>query len=388
MKIAFLSDVEGRWSKLVDFCEGNLLVSLVDGDIQVADGPTVVYGGDTIDRGPYSRAVLSALIEGKERQPDQVVLLAGNRDVNKLRLPRELAGHPRAGAPQGTRAEILRWTLAKTMGAADAFEHRRTELGHRSADEDVVDSMLADVSARPTGLLLAYLLCSQLAWRSEETLFVHGGVTEANLGVVPGDDRSYDVDEWIWRLNRFYRQQVDAYANDPMGVAHHALIAYQAPLPGTRANDESVIYARPVDARGNALPPSPALRARLRDQGIRRIVVGHTPAGDTPAICRVDGFESIIADSSYGNLERGSQVLLDRSRTSIRAWVRPVGEQPQRLTADLHLDEPSIIGRRVRETGQLVKGRLDDGRYVLCRFLDGFRAEEVAVDTVDEAALD
>lgn len=408
MKIGFLSDVEARWSKLVDFCEGNPWVSLrgrPSGDagdgpprIDVQPGAMFVYGGDTIDRGPHSRRLLEALVEARLRQPDRVVLLAGNRDINKLRLRRELNGHPRAGAPDTSRADILRWTLAHTMGAADAFGHRGVELGvlarggqgedgEAEREEEVVQSMLDDIA--PGGALFNYLAVAQLGWRCEESLFVHGGVTEENFGVVPltsiGPDtrKSATPDEWVAALNGFYAEQFQYYANDPGGVAHHPLIQYQAPLPGTRANPRSVVYARPVDEVGNAATPSPALRARLTSSGIRRTVVGHTPAGDSPGIIRMGGFEAIIADSSYGTLERGSQVLLDGPRTMIRAWVQPVGEQPQRLSCDLELDTPSPIGRRDRVTGQVVKGLLEDGRYLLCRFLPGFRAEEVAVEDLE-----
>ena len=414
MRLGFLSDVEARWSKLEDFCEDNPWVSLRGTPsgprLDVQPGATFVYGGDTLDRGPHSRRVLLTLVEAKVRQPDRVILLAGNRDINKLRLPRELSGHPRTGAPTTSRADILRWTLARTMGAAGAFMHRAAELGvHPEREEEqVVQSMLDDIA--PGGALYNYLTLAQLAYRCEETLFVHGGVTEENLGALPeepdhvgpdhvgpdhvgpdhvgpdhvGPDHAGPLasttDEWVAALNRFYAGQLQCYARDPGGTAHNMLIRYQAPLPGTRANPRSVVYARPVDAAGNAATPSPALRARLGASGVRRTVVGHTPAGDSPGIIRVGGFEAIIADSSYGRLERGSQVLLDGPRTTIRAWVQLDGGPPQRLSCDLELDTPSPIGRRDVASGQVVKGQLDDGRYLLCRFLPDFRAEEVAVE--------
>src|SRR5262249_33902485 len=61
---------------------------------------------------------------------ERVVLLAGNRDINKLRLVRELTGAPPPGAPaSGTRGALLRSIFANTMGAPDAFAHRGAELG-------------------------------------------------------------------------------------------------------------------------------------------------------------------------------------------------------------------------------------------------------------------
>jgi hypothetical protein len=91
--VAYLSDVEGLWSKLTSFTEDNPCVALDEaGRLQVAPGCCFVFGGDAIDRGPHSRRVVAALLEAHERQPGQVILLAGNRDINKIRLPRELTG--------------------------------------------------------------------------------------------------------------------------------------------------------------------------------------------------------------------------------------------------------------------------------------------------------
>src|SRR5262245_40023228 len=121
--IAFLTDVEGRWDKIEGFVDGNPVVSLQGGELSVAPGATFVFGGDAMDRGPAGRRIMAALVAAKLRSPDRVVLLAGNRDLNKLRLARELAGHPPARAPSGaTGPTLLRWILEKTMGAGRAFE--------------------------------------------------------------------------------------------------------------------------------------------------------------------------------------------------------------------------------------------------------------------------
>ena len=78
-----------------------------------------------MDRGPEARRLLRALVDVAERQPERVVLLAGNRDINKLRLPRELGPFPRPDLPDPLPAR-LQATLARTMGAAEAWDHRVT----------------------------------------------------------------------------------------------------------------------------------------------------------------------------------------------------------------------------------------------------------------------
>jgi len=125
-----------------------------------------------------------------ERQPERVVLLAGNRDINKLRLPRELSGAPPAKAPADLpRPALLRWIFTNTMGAKDAFDMRAAELGRgRTAavdGDEIVASFLADVT--PDGPLTRYLARAVLAFREGSTLVVHGAVTEECLGGVPGE---------------------------------------------------------------------------------------------------------------------------------------------------------------------------------------------------------
>src|SRR5690606_24466339 len=141
-RIAFLSDIEGIWSKLSSFCASQELVKLVpDGQgalrLEVSEGAVFVFGGDAIDRGPDGRRIIRTLLDAKLRQPDRVVLIAGNRDVNKMRLVRELSGYPPSQAPADVISTgpgaLLGWLFAHTMGAAFALRMRVKELeGERS----------------------------------------------------------------------------------------------------------------------------------------------------------------------------------------------------------------------------------------------------------------
>ena len=147
--VACLTDVEGRWDEVLSFTSGNPHVSLVDGELRLAEGVTFVFGGDAIDRGAHGRRIVSVLLSARRRYGERVVLLAGNRDINKVRLVTELGGRPHPRAPAtSSRAELLRWTLANTMGAAKAFDFRaeeQRETGAPCDDEAVVDSYLADL---------------------------------------------------------------------------------------------------------------------------------------------------------------------------------------------------------------------------------------------------
>jgi hypothetical protein len=388
--IAYLTDVEGKWSKLASFAERNPYVSLdADGRLTVAEDALFVFGGDAVDRGPEARRVVATLLDVKRRQPDRVVLLAGNRDINKLRLVRELDGHPPARAPEdvrsGPRGALLRWIFTNTMGAPEAFEHRRTELsraGEASTDDAVVESFLLDL--RPGGVLRDYLAACQLAFVGERTLFVHGGVTPESFGAVPGHAaRELDPLAWEAGLNAFYSAQMSAFLEGAMlrdtpGWA--PLVAYQAPVPGTRANQASVVYARPTDTRGNPVLPPRAVIEALGSAGITRVVVGHTPSGDCPAVLRDGEFELVLADNSYGRTEPGSRVFLARDEARIEgSTVLDGGEGAGVAFTTRRHDAATPLGLRDGDTGRLVKAQLDRGDYLLFRGLDGYRVEQVAV---------
>ena len=381
--IAYLTDVEGRWDKVESFVEGNPHVSLVDGALRLADGVTFVFGGDAVDRGPHGRRVVSLLLAARREYGERVVLLAGNRDINKLRLWRELAGHPPPRAPSAPRPELLRWIFEHTMGARDAFAHRAAELraeGRGGSDTEVVESILEDLA--PGGAMRAYLRECRLVARMGATLFVHGAITRESLGVVPGrSERLADVDAWASALNELYAQELSAFDR---GLEPRTLIAYQAPREGTRWNQGSVVYGRLTDEHANPQLPDADVVAQLHACGVGRLVVGHTPSGDCPAIVRDGRFELVLADSSHGRVERGSQLVLTDDEVSVSGvTVLDDGRHASVRFSSKRIEPDAPLGMRDRATGQLVKARLADGDYLLFRGLSGYRVEQRAASSED-----
>jgi hypothetical protein len=382
--LAYLTDVEGRWDKLVSFADGNPHVQLDGTALRLADGVTFVFGGDAIDRGPHGRRIVATLLAARRDHGDRVVLIAGNRDLNKLRLVRDLVTPP-AGAPPGaTRGALLRWIFQATMGAPRAFEHRATELAAEGApadDEAVVDSFLADLG--PGGALRAYVQACQLGYRAGATLILHGGVTSENFLVSPDGQAAADVDGWLAALQQFYVAELAAFTagREPAG-----LIAYQAPRPGTHLNQASVVYARPTDELGNPHLPAADVIARLRASGIERVVVGHTPSGDCPAVLCDDGFELVLGDNSYGRIERGSQLAFTDELTAVRATTRLDDGTELALAYHRARGARGPLGLRDRDTGALVKAPLPDGRYLLFRALADRAIEQRAVPAEDVLA--
>ena len=398
-RTAWLSDVEGQWDKLESFCAGNPVVSLSGDALAVAPGCLFVFGGDAVDRGPAGQRILRALAAVKFRQPGQVVLLAGNRDLNKLRLCRELRGAPPLRAPPEVRAaprgQILRWIFENTMGASQAFRHRAAELAARDSvasvtDDAVAQSYLDDLAEG--GAMRAFLAQAQLAHREGITLFLHGGVTAQNLGVVPGRARVDSPDDWAAGLNQFFRQQLEAFLaddwSDPQRTpAWQEVVAYQAPLSGTRLNQTSVVYARPTDDDGNPLLPALWVERRLAEAGIFRAVVGHTPSGDSPAVLRGETLELVLADNSYGRQERGSQLLLDDDGLEVAGSSVLDDGAVEEVRFRLERAGSSPVGRVAQETGELVKSPLARGSHLLFRSLPGYHTAQRSVAAGELAKL-
>jgi hypothetical protein len=396
--VVYLTDVEGMWPRLESFCAGNPHVRLdAEGRLHVEGDVVFVYGGDAIDRGPAGRRVMATLLDAKRRQPDRVVLLAGNRDINKLRLVRELRGAPPPRAPRELETDapsLLRWIFEHTMGARFAFEHRRSELeaeGRHASDAAVVESYLDDLA--PSGPMRAYLHGCQLAYRAGATLFVHGGVGPESLLFVPLLGHVASVDAWVEALNRFYAEQLAWFERgelDRSGVPRwQPLIAYQAPARGLRLNPESVVYGRRVDSFNNPLLLEAHVTSALREEGVRRLVVGHTPNGDTPSLVREPGFEVVIGDNSHSRLPTASRLVITDARVDASGETLLDGgiHESVRL-ARASDDEGSVLGLRTRD-GFLVKGELESGDLLLFRYVEGYRAEQKAVraDAIERATL-
>jgi hypothetical protein len=153
-------------------------------------------------------------------------------------------------------------------------------------------------------------------------------------------------------------------------------------------NQTSVVYARPTDERGDpVLPPEPVI-ASLRADGVRRVVVGHTPSGDCPAIFRDGlGFELVLADNSYGRVERGARVTIDGAVLRIEGVTTLDSGEEAGVLSVLDADAPVVLGQRDPASRRLVKGQLARGGFLGFRAKDGYEVEQVALTDDDLAGL-
>lgn len=376
--VEFITDIEGNLRYLERFIARSKVLSWGQaGQLDLAEGGYLVHGGDGVDKGDGDIRVVRLLTRLKRRYPDRVVLIMGNRDVNKLRFGSELAEGETGDVDPGMiywdpkhvpyarwlehRAETgkaaergslstLQWMLEKTMGCAETFEARRSELAllgnhDRAAvlDEDVLASFVASVA--PTAddpWMLAYLRCGQLAAVLGNTLFVHGGVSHTSMGCVPGSHaRVSEAKRWCAALNRYYVAQIAAYEQEPAwqppregasgsrSRCYHSILDYG--VPGGNGG-LTVVYSH-MGAYGTQKEDILLDEFLLRSQ-IRRLVVGHVPQGPMPNIIRrCSGIDVVMGDTSYSDMTKAgdlhpdnrgeavSVIALDQNETTVRGTL-------------------------------------------------------------------
>jgi hypothetical protein len=229
-KITFITDIEGdrdyltryvKQSKVLCFrpCDPRFETNFFPYqhyiDFQRPFRDCLVFGGDIWDQGGSDLYVIRQLLDLKERYPEHVHIVLGNRDINKMRLLQELhqdelgllpesygvywlKGRKITGDPDERQLltqsppERLKWILGGTMGSPRAFAYRKWELEQEEilgremdgrstdnytssvTDEDVVISYQR--STHPEGEMGRYLSSGNLAVQLGEILFVHGAV--------------------------------------------------------------------------------------------------------------------------------------------------------------------------------------------------------------------
>ncbi|KAJ0409297.1 hypothetical protein ATCC90586_007575 [Pythium insidiosum] len=438
LRVCFLTDVEGNWSYVQRVVRQSSCLRFADASerrLALHDDALLVFGGDAGDKGDDTLHCYEELVRLKREHPDRVVLLVGNRDVNKLRftselhdsemslhamareiydgpvwvprdrrttLPQFLAGLAGAGGDVeavNTKVNRLQWMLEHTMGCQGEFERRRRELQARSAaakvsDQDVLASFIDSV-AQPSGALREYLEHGALAFLTHDTLFLHGGVvtsvdtdgrvTAGALGRVPGSTLVFaDVREWVDALNAWYQQELDAWRRQPTWTEDrssrggNALLEYVLP-----SHRESVVMGRHLDRAGMPVALPPDAVAWLSANGVRRLLIGHTPHGNSPTVVKQPAWngqcplfeEVVMSDTSYSDMSasdnRGiaaSEVVVQRGGAAVA--VRGVLQDGRPIAYE---STDPLIGRRLRD-GTQVKARLADvpDEFLVFRVENGF----------------
>ena len=100
---------------------------------------------------------------------------------------------------------------------------------------------------------------------------------------------------------------------------------------------------------GNQLGELIAQPVEAQHIGVDRLVVGHTPVGDLPAVLRRDGFTLVMADNAYSRLEWGTRTEVDADHLTFTGRCRLDDGRELDVTATVADDEP-VVGH-VTATG-------------------------------------
>ena len=122
---AFLTDVEGNYEYFERYVAISKVLAWTDEkkkeSLKLKDGVTFVFGGDSQDKGIGDIRFVKALVSLKDKYPDRVFIIIGNRDANKLRLSTELSDEAMKSAKVRTDPEFPYWVAKDKVITPQAF---------------------------------------------------------------------------------------------------------------------------------------------------------------------------------------------------------------------------------------------------------------------------
>lgn len=272
-----------------------------------------------------------------------------------------------------TRVNRLHYMLEHTLGCPRTFAFRREEIAllrskdiANISDDEVVDSFLYEVEHQ-NGSLRQYLEAADVAVCVGNTLFCHGCVDRATMRFIPSMHTKFEnpaskpppaaeidnVQEWTRQLNHFMKSGLEDFQKRPRWDktrttrGGEALMALQnRPAMWGRSiisncygdggciTTENAAKIRDDPERQRMEQTNPLIFEKvcsdpldedvakwLLKDGIRRVVVGHKPTGDCPAVLSslYTGVEIVSADTSF------SDTSADDNRGRALALVEIVG---------------------------------------------------------------
>ena len=198
-KICYVTDVEGDYDHFMKIIKNSEGLYFEKEELKLREDFCFIHGGDLFDRGNGDIRLSRMLVELKRKYGDRVILLLGNRDINKMRftseldmdIPKEKAFNAfwDPSAPnlveylernklEDSKLNRLKFILTHTLGCPRTFEYRREELSILNNKQDIDDQQVLqnfiDSVEEDEGIYTQYLKVGQLACILGNTLFVHG----------------------------------------------------------------------------------------------------------------------------------------------------------------------------------------------------------------------
>ncbi len=400
MKYEVLGDIEGNLERFLNYINKSENLYFEDGNLHIQEGTTLIFIGDSIDKGPGSIRILDTLNSLKKRYPNQYIQIAGNRDINKMRIPNELSDTAMEKAPRilGVNDEQERWLLyqewlngrvdnkpnrlkhilEKTMGAGKAFENRKHEMAllkeidlNSITDQMVLDSFLDDFKIN--GRMRTYIKNSQMLYlTNDNTLAAHGFVGEENFGYIPFSKNERkkipqninELKTWIEQVNQNTHRLIKSWeteldnGNLKSDSEWMDLVRFQEPTGHTGKNPRSFIYGRYSDKNGNPQLPREEFLKNAKQAGLKRTIVGHTPTGDYPVILKDQktGFQIALVDTSFSK-DEAAQIIINDKGIKIKGSIDAIGEI-------ITTGDP-FIGLKTIDDSHVIGKEVNTGEYIL-----------------------
>jgi len=287
-------------------------------------GKTVlVQMGDIVDRGPQSLRIirdLMSLQREARRKGGQVYVLVGNHEAMMMTGDMRYATPGEIAAFADRNSERRREAVYEANKVAIEAAYRARTPG--MAAEAIRAAWLATMPLGmveyqaawlPDGELGRWELQNRAVLRLGDTLFVHGGISAAYA--------SMSVDDINRRVSEALRardQSPTSIINDP-----HGPLWYRGLV--TRSGDDETTVPAPTATTARPLTIDQEIDFVTRAQGVKRIVVAHTPS--LTGIIAADGGRLWRTDSGNSRAYGGTPSYLEivGNRVSAHAVARPAG---------------------------------------------------------------
>jgi len=288
-------------------------------------GKTVlVQMGDIVDRGPDSLKIIRDLMRLQReagRKGGRVHVILGNHEAMMMTgdmryvSPGELAEFADRDSEQ-RRQQVYEANKVAIEAAYLARTPAMTPEAIRAAWIATMPLGMVEYQAAwlADGELGRWALQNPAVLKLGRTLFVHGGISATYAGI-----RIEEINRRIVKALKARDQAVTSIINDP-----HGPLWYRG-LVTRSGSDESMIPPPPANPMAAPLSIDEEIDLVLRSQGVKRIVVAHTPSlsgivsASNGRLWRVDSGNS----RAYGGTPSYLEIVGDR--VTVHAVARPPG---------------------------------------------------------------
>ncbi len=409
-KTIYLTDLEGRFEPVQNNINNRNLSLDGNGQLDFTSPDTkLVYGGDLMDRGPHSIKLLKMFNALKNKYPDRVTFLLGNRDLNKLSfsLDREekmaKLQDPKyrdflqkvyisldVNTQQNQTLESINTVenqiqfWAESYGLTKTIEFHQQEMRELSKSEVTYSEAsldFADMITNPNREYIKYIKNGQLVHSEGSVVYVHGGLPSQN-GFLPDsatiheDFNSWSADLNKWgkiQINEFVKGLVEGQLNSKgkkLSIYGDAL--YDSVIKKTWNHDNSVVYGPRYKENGNFRLPQESTLTWLKANNKDMVILGHSPAGNVPTPLRSKDILYVMADTSYSPNGINNSIIIDGSMISVQGTLENGSLIKYTTSAK---DNSSAIGLKFND--EIVIGKNSSGENILFKYVGRDKIERV-----------